>query len=138
MITYKGFLYVVLTVLFEIGQPIHRLAIRGVLFWAEMNRKILGIEDRTKRTAEIKKQRGYIIHRLNSDFQKVWFARKLATGESVDVVEMIYYEFISRMVDLLYIKRQSRWIDSSYRELLVDSIHRIEERHTSVEGAVDY
>ena len=131
-LTYKGSSGGVITVLSEMSQPIHKLATRGVLFWAEMDRKIFSIEDRTKRAAEIKKQRSYIIHRLNSDFQKVWFGRKLATGESVDIEEMTYYEVISRMVDLLYIKRQSRWIDSSYRKLLVDFIHRMEERYTSV------
>ena len=131
--TYKGSFGGIITVLSEMGQPIHKLATRGVLFWAEMDRKIFSIEERTKRTAEIKKQRGYIIHRLNSDFQKVWFGRKLATGEPVDIEEMTYYEVISRMVDLLYIKRQSRWIDSSYRKLLADFIHRMEERYTSVE-----
>jgi len=130
--TYKGSSGGVITVSSEMGQPIHKLATRGVLFWAEMDQRIFSIEDRTKRAAEIKKQRGYIIHRLNKDFQKVWFGRKLATGEPVDIEEMTYYEVISRMVDLLYIKRQSRWIDSSYRQLLVDFIHRMEERCTSV------
>ena len=130
--TYKGSSGGVITVLSEMSQPIHKLATRGVLFWAEMDRKIFSIGDRTKRAAEIKKQRGYIIHKLNSDFQKVWFGRKLATGESVDIEEMTYYEVISRMVDLLYVKRQSRWIDSSYRNLLVDFIHRMEERYMSV------
>ena len=131
-LTYKGSSGGVITVLSEMGQPIHKLATRGVLFWAEMDRKIFRIENRTRRAAEIKKQRGYIIHRLNSDFQKVWFGKKLATGESVDIEEMTYYEVISRMVDLLYIKRQARWIDISYRQLLVDFIHRMEERYTSV------
>ena len=131
-LTYKGSSGGVITVLSEMGQPIHKLATRGVLFWAEMDQKIFSIEDRTKRAAEIKKQRGYIIQRLNNDFQKVWFGRKLATGESVDVEEMTFYEVISRMMDLLYVKRQSRWIDSSYRKLLVDFIHRMEERYVSV------
>ena len=130
--TYQGSSGGIITVLSEMNQPIHKIATRGVLFWAEMDRKIFSIEDRTKRAAEITKQRSYIIRKLNSDFQKVWFGRKLATGESVDIEEMTYYEVISRMVDLLYIKRQSRWIDKSYRNLLEAFIHRVEERCTSV------
>ena len=131
--TYQGSSGGIITVLSEMNQPIHKIATRGVLFWAEMDRKIFSIEDRTKRAVEISKQRSYIIQRLNRDFQKVWFGRKLATGEPVDIEDMTYYEVISRMVDLLYIKRQSRWIDSSYRRLLVDFIYRVEERCASVE-----
>ena len=129
--TYQGPSGGIITVMSEMNQPIHKIATRGVLFWAEMDRKIFSIEDRTKRAAEITKQRNYIIQRLNSDFQKVWFGRKLVTGESVDIEEMTYYEVISRMVELLYVKHQSRWIHSSYRKLLVDFIHRMEERYTS-------
>ena len=132
-LTYKGSSGGVITVQSEMGQPIHKLATRGVLFWAEMDRKIFSIENRTERATETKKQRNYIIRRLNSDFQKVWFGKKLATGEAVDIEEMTYYEVISRLVDLLYVKHQSRWIDSSYRKLLVDFIHRMEERYASTE-----
>lgn len=69
--TYKGSSGGVITVLSEMSQPIHKLATRGVLFWAEMDRKIFSIGDRTKRATEIKNERDYIIHKLNSDFQKV-------------------------------------------------------------------
>src|SRR5699024_2590779 len=72
--TYKGAAGGVVTVLSEMGEPIHKLATRGVLFWHEMDQKIFKL-DKTKRVPELKKQRNYIIKKLNDDFQKVWFGR---------------------------------------------------------------
>lgn len=130
--TYKGPAGGVITVRSEMGEPIHKLATRGVKFWAEMDQKIFSL-DKKKRVAELKKQREYIIKKLNDDFQKVWFGRN-ATGESVDLEDMTYGEVIRRMVDLMYVKHQSRWIDQSLRNLTVDFMRRVEERFTTDAG----
>lgn len=122
----------VLTVRSEMGEPIHKLATRGVRFWAEMDQKIFSIP-RDKRVAELKKNRDYIIRRLNDDFQKVWFGRNKA-GEAVDLEDMTYGEVVRRMVDLMYVKHQSRWIDPTLERLTGDFIHRVEERFTSTPG----
>ncbi|KAL1865422.1 hypothetical protein VTK73DRAFT_5266 [Phialemonium thermophilum] len=127
--TYKGPAGGVITVKSEMGEPIHKLATRGVLFWAEMDQKIFSLP-REKRVAELKKNRDYIIKKLNADFQKVWFGRNKA-GEAVDLEDMTYGEVVRRMVDLLYVKHESRWIDRSYTRLVGDFIHRVEERFTS-------
>ena len=102
------------------------LATRGVRFWAEMDEKIFNLE-RSKRVPALQRQRGYIIDKLNSDYQKVWFGKD-ERGKSVDIDEMTYMEVLHRMVDLLYIKHQSRWIDTSYKALIMDFVRRIEER----------
>ncbi|KAK4928667.1 beta subunit of fatty acid synthetase, partial [Elasticomyces elasticus] len=130
--TYKGPAGGVITVRSEMGEPIHKLATRGVKFWAEMDQKIFSL-DKAKRIPELKKQREYIIKKLNDDFQKVWFGRNFA-GESVDLEDMTYGEVIRRMVDLMYVKHESRWIDKSLRNLTGDFIRRVEERFTTVEG----
>ncbi|KAI9880706.1 MAG: beta subunit of fatty acid synthetase [Pleopsidium flavum] len=127
--TYKGPSGGVMTVQSEMREPIHKLATRGVQFWAEMDEKIFSL-DRSKRVPELKKQREYIIGKLNADFQKVWFGRNSA-GEPVDIEEMTYLETLRRMVDLLYVRHQSRWIDDSYKVLLGDFVRRVEERYTS-------
>ncbi|KAJ5275799.1 hypothetical protein N7524_001952 [Penicillium chrysogenum] len=122
----------VITVLSEMGEPIHKLATRGVLFWQEMDQKIFKL-DKAKRVPELKKQRNYIIKKLNDDFHKVWFGRN-AAGETVDLEDMTYAEVVRRMVDLMYIKHESRWIDPSLKRLTGDFIRRVEERFTTAQG----
>ena len=130
--TYKGPAGGVITVRSEMGEPIHKLATRGVKFWSEMDQKIFSL-DKAKRIPELKKQREYIIQKLNDDFQKPWFGRNKA-GESVDLEDMTYIEVLRRMVDLMFVKHQKRWIDKSLSRLTIDFIHRIEERFTSANG----
>lgn len=127
--TYKGPAGGVITVRSEMGEPIHKLATRGVKFWAEMDAKIFSLP-KEKRVPELKKNREYIIRKLNDDFQKVWFGRNKA-GETVDLEDMTYGEVVRRMVDLMYVKHESRWIDKSYEKLTGDFIRRVEERFTS-------
>jgi fatty acid synthase subunit beta len=130
--TYKGAAGGVITVRSEMGEPIHKLATRGVKFWAEMDQKIFSL-DKAKRLVELKKQREHIIKKLNDDFQKVWFGRN-AAGETVDLEDMTYAEVVRRMVDLMFVKHENRWIDKSLVRLTGDFIHRVEERFTSTPG----
>ena len=130
--TYKGAAGGVITVRSEMGEPIHKLATRGVKFWAEMDQKIFSL-DKAKRIPELKKQREYIIKKLNDDFQKVWFGRNSA-GETVDLEDMTYGEVIRRMVDLMYVKHESRWIDVSLKRFTGDFIRRVESRFTPAAG----
>lgn len=129
--SYSGPTGGVLTVRSEMGEPIHKLATRGVKFWAEMDRKIFSL-DKSKRVAELKKNKEYIIKKLNDDCQKVWFGKD-STGEAVDLEDMTYAEIVRRMVELMFVKHQSRWIDQSYRTLTGDFIRRVEERFTTTE-----
>ncbi|KAF3910427.1 hypothetical protein ABW20_dc0105531 [Dactylellina cionopaga] len=130
--TYKGAAGGVITVKSEMGEPIHKLATRGVLFWHEMDQTIFNL-DKAKRIPELKKRRDHIIKKLNADFQKTWFGRN-AAGEAVDLEDMTYAEVINRMVELMYVKHESRWIDKSLKSLTGDFIRRVEERFTSGEG----
>ena len=130
--TYKGPAGGVITVRSEMGEPIHKLATRGVKFWAEMDKDIFSLP-KEKRVPELKKKRDYIIKKLNDDFQKVWFGRNKA-GETVDLEDMTYGEVVRRMVDLMFVKHESRWIDKSYEKLTGDFIRRVEERFTPGSG----
>ena len=130
--TYKGPAGGVITVRSEMGEPIHKLATRGVMFWHEMDQKIFSL-DKAKRIPELKKMREHIISKLNNDFQKVWFGRN-RNGESVDLEDMTYGEVIQRMVDLMYVKHESRWIDPSLKRLTGDFIRRVEERFSKADG----
>ena len=130
--TYKGPAGGVVTVRSEMGEPIHKLATRGVKFWSEMDQKIFSLE-KAKRLPELKKMRDYIIKKLNDDFQKVWFGRN-TTGQVVDLEDMTYAEVAHRMVDLMYVKHESRWIDPSLARLTGDFLRRLEERFTASPG----
>ena len=127
--TYKGPAGGIITVRSEMGEPIHKLATRGVKFWSEMDQKIFSL-DKAKRVPELRKQRDYIIKKLNDDYQKVWFGRNTA-GEVVDLEDMTYGEVVKRMVDLMYVKHELRWIDTSLKRLTGDFIRRLEERFTT-------
>ena len=130
--TYKGPAGGVITVRSEMGEPIHKLATRGVKFWAEMDQKIFSL-DKAKRVPELKKNREHIIKKLNDDFQKVWFGRT-RSGESVDLEDMTYDEVVTRMVELMYVEHEQRWIDQSLQRLTGDFIRRLEERFTPTPG----
>jgi len=124
--TYKGPAGGVITVRSEMGEPIHKLATRGIKFWAEMDQKIFSL-DKAKRIPELKKNREHIIQKLNDDYQKPWFGRN-KNGESVDLEDMTYGDVMRRMVDLMYVKHEKRWIDKSLARLVGDFIRRTEER----------
>ncbi|KAL9596244.1 MAG: hypothetical protein Q9179_004685 [Wetmoreana sp. 5 TL-2023] len=119
----------VITVLSEMREPIHMLATRGVRFWAEMDEMIFSISP-SKRVAVLQSKRQEIIQKLNNDFQKVWFG-KTRRGRPVDIDEMTYSEVLDRLVELLYVDFQSRWIDTSYQGLLAAFIQRTEERFST-------
>ncbi|KAF2008810.1 beta subunit of fatty acid synthase [Aaosphaeria arxii CBS 175.79] len=117
----------IITVKSEMGQPIHKIATRGVQLWAEMDKKIFSLP-KNKQLPEILKQKDYIIERLNKDFQKVWFGHDFRTGKAVDLKNMTYQDVARRMVDLFYLSKRSQWIDPSYVRIFGDFIRRIEER----------
>ncbi|KAK9446830.1 acyl transferase domain-containing protein [Limtongia smithiae] len=130
--TYKVPTGGVITVLSEMGEPIHKLATRGVLFWKEMDTTIFALP-KNKRVEALKAKKDYIIKKLNADFQKVWFGKN-STGEPVEIEDMTYGEILIRLVELLYIKNEKRWIDPSLRGMAGDFIRRIEERFTHSTG----
>jgi fatty acid synthase subunit beta len=48
---------------------------------------------------------------------------------------MTYAEVVRRMVELMFVKHEKRWIDVSLKRLTGDFIRRIEERFTTVTGS---
>ncbi|KAL8661117.1 MAG: hypothetical protein Q9202_005879 [Teloschistes flavicans] len=117
----------VITIQSEMGQPIHKLATRGVMLWHELDRTIFSIKDPSKRLMELQTRRIEIVERLNKDYQRPWFAVN-ARGESVDVEDLTYMELIQRLVHLVYVQHQERWVDMSYQRLVLDFTTRAEGR----------
>lgn len=117
----------IVTVKSEWGQPIHKLATRGVLLWNEFEKKIFSIADRSVRLDELRKNRLWIIERLNRDFQKPWFGVNTA-GRVLELEDMTYFEVIWRLVQLMFIQHQERWVDVSYKSFVYDFATRSCER----------
>ncbi|KAJ2630931.1 fatty acid synthase alpha subunit Lsd1 [Coemansia sp. RSA 1290] len=130
--TYQGPAGGIVTVLSELGEPIHKIATRGVMFWKELDDTVFSLP-RDKRLPALLAKKQYIIDRLNADFQKPWFGRK-ANGKTADLEEMTYAEVAQRLLQVLYISHQSRWIDVTMRNLVGDYLLRLEERFTTSQG----
>ncbi|KAJ2739579.1 fatty acid synthase alpha subunit Lsd1, partial [Coemansia sp. BCRC 34301] len=84
-------------------------------------------QPREKHAGLLLARKDEIIACLNSDSCRPWFGRK-ADGCVADLEEMTYAEVISRLVDLMYVKHQQRWIHESYCRLVFGFVDRAERR----------
>jgi fatty acid synthase subunit beta len=114
----------IITVKSEMGEPIHKVATRGVLLWKELDETVFSIIDKAKRLEKLKDMKAYIVERLNKDYQKVWFGRNVH-GDAVDLEDMTYAEVLQRLVQLLYVSQERRWIDQGYMQLTLDFVKRM-------------
>lgn len=130
--TYKKPTGGIVTVKSEMGEPIHKIATRGVMFWKEMDETIFNLP-KNKLEAGLEAKKSYIISKLNADFQKPWFAT--VNGVAKDLNDMTYAEVANRLVELMFIKSTNKWIDVSLRNMSGDFFRRIEERFTKVKAA---
>lgn len=122
----------ILTVRSELGEPIHKIATRGVKLWKELDDTVFALP-KEKRADWLQQRREYVISKLNKDFAKPWFAQKKDGTVVYNLGDMTYEEVTLRMVRLMYVAHQSRWIDTSLRNLLGDWLRRIEERFAGVD-----
>ncbi|KAE8153829.1 acyl transferase domain-containing protein [Aspergillus avenaceus] len=122
----------IVTVQSEMGQPIHKVATRGVLFWKEMDEQVFSLP-KSQQLDAINKRREHIIRRLNDDFAKPWFGRKFH-GEVVDLDEMTYLEIVQRLIELMYLPEKGVWIHASYKVLVRDFVTRTLERFHAGSG----
>lgn len=125
--TYEGSAGGFITINSEMGQPIHMLTTRGTMLWKHLETKIFSIKDSAERLQALRENRLDIVKRLNRDYAKPWFPVN-AAGECVELEDMTYFEALSRLVALMYVHHQRRWIDDSYRTLLADFLERSAER----------
>lgn len=125
--TYKKPTGGIITVRSEMGEPIHKLATRGVMLWKELDDTIFTLP-KNKLQAALDAKREYIISKLNSDFQKPWFAT--VNGEASDLSDMTYEEVAKRMIELMYMSSSNQWIDITWRNFTGEFLRRVEERFT--------
>ncbi|KAI0749711.1 fatty acid synthase [Daedaleopsis nitida] len=117
----------ILTVRSELGEPIHKIATRAVKLWKEFDDTVFKLP-KEKRVVWLAERRAEIIAKLNKDFAKPWFGWKKDNSVVEDIADMTYEEVVLRMVRLMYVSHQERWIDQSLRNLTGDWLRRVEER----------
>ena len=124
--TYKGPAGGIITVRSEMGQPIHKIANRGVMLWSELDRTIFSFP-RSERVHKLLQSKDSIIQKLNADFAKPWFGKN-SHGQVTDLSAMTYMEVLERMISLMYVSHQSRWIHASYASFVYDFACRAMQR----------
>ena len=123
----------ILTVQSELGEPIHKVATRGVKLWKEFDETVFKLP-KEKRAAWLVERRDEVIEKLNKDFAKPWFGWKKDNSVAMDLNDMTYEETVLRMVRLMFVTHEKRWIDKSLRNLVGDWLQRVEERFAGVNG----
>ncbi|KAL4917419.1 acyl transferase domain-containing protein [Aspergillus aurantiobrunneus] len=117
----------VISVISEMGQPIHVLATRGMRLWHEFDRRFFSIRDPGRLQATLQRHRDEIIARLNEGYARPWFA--LADdGHPVEIEDLSYRQVLRRLCQLSFVSHQSRWIDPSYLDLVHDYIRLVHAR----------
>jgi len=125
----------VVTVISEMGEPIHMLATRGAKFWSEMDQIIFRLPP-ALRLDILKINQKYIVRKLNEDFQRVWFGQN-SQGHPVELNQMTYEDVLNRMIELMYVQRDEdwEWIDKSYERFTLDFVYRVEGRFRKTKGS---
>lgn len=117
----------ILTVNSELGEPIHKIATRAVKLWKEFDDTVFKLP-KEKRAAWLTQNKKSVIEKLNRDFAKPWFPQKKDGTVVDDIGEMTYEEIVLRMIRLMYVSHEERWVDISLRNLTGDFCRRVEER----------
>ncbi|KAL4865130.1 hypothetical protein BDV12DRAFT_200413 [Aspergillus spectabilis] len=120
----------VISVISEMGQPIHVLANRGMCLWHEFDRRFFSIRDPERLKAALQLNRTEIITRLNHDYAKPWFAMT-DNDQPVEIEDLSYRQVFRRLCKLMYVGHQSRWVDSSYLDLVHDFLRLVHSRFGS-------
>jgi len=131
--TYSKLTGGILTVRSELGEPIHKIATHGVKLWKELDNTVFKLL-KEKRIQWLVEHRAEVIGKLNTDFAKPWFGWKKDGSVAEDLGDMTYEEVTLRMVRLMFVEKEGRWIDLSLRNLTGDWLRRVEERFAGVNG----
>jgi fatty acid synthase subunit alpha, fungi type len=132
--TYVGPTGGILTVRSELGEPIHKVATRGVKLWKEFDDTVFKLP-KEKGLAWLIEHRDEVIEKLNKDFSKPWFGWKKDDSVAKELGDMTYEEVVLRMVRLMFVSHEQRWVDKLLKNLTGDWLRRVEERFAGVEGA---
>ena len=130
----------VITILSELGEPIHKISNRGTRLWRHFDNTYFNLP-RDKIDSAVKNDRVQIVDSLNSDFQKPFFGRRHDGTVVYDIREMTYTDVAYRMCELMYCAAldentpgrvkpvgEPEWIDITYQMRFNDWLLRCAER----------
>ncbi len=127
--SYDGVAGGIMTVTSELGEPIHKVANRGMQCWLDFDRAYFSLPV-AEREAAVLKDKPKIIKRLNADFQKPYFGKRMADGSTCDLEDMTYLDVATRMVEIMFVKDETptRWLDPTFKTRLFSFLQRAEQR----------
>ncbi|KAL1711802.1 hypothetical protein EV715DRAFT_278348 [Schizophyllum commune] len=87
----------------------------------------------------VRSELGEPVHKVATRAVKLWKELYDTKDDSAaaDLSDMTYEEVVLRMLRLMYVAHQSRWVDISLRNLTGDWIRCVEERFAGVNGTGD-
>ncbi|KIM51926.1 hypothetical protein SCLCIDRAFT_18296 [Scleroderma citrinum Foug A] len=115
--------------------PIHKVTTHAVKLWKEFNDTVFKMP-KDKCAAWLAESKVEIIEKLNTDFAKLWLGWKKDETVAHNLGDMTYEEVALRLVRLMYVAHQDRWINVSLRNLTGDWLRHIEECFTDVNGGL--
>lgn len=130
--TYKKATGGIMTVRSEMGEPIHKIATRGVKLWEEFDKKYFSLKSKDL-LKKLKQDKHEIVKKLNADFQRPWFGVSSKTGAACDIKDMTYSEISRRLLAMIHSSRSGRWLDNSLTKMLYNWLVRVEERFITTE-----
>ncbi|GJE90516.1 fatty acid synthase [Phanerochaete sordida] len=123
----------ILTIHSELGEPIHKIATCAVKLWKEFDDTVFKLP-KDKQGPWLAERRAEVIDKLNKNFNKPWFGWKKDGAVVGDLADMTYEEVVLRLVRLMYVQHQERWVDVSLRNLTGGWLRRVEERFAGVDN----
>ncbi|KAJ2559619.1 fatty acid synthase alpha subunit Lsd1 [Coemansia sp. RSA 1933] len=122
----------------EHGQPVHVVANRAALFCHRLSTEVL-LHTGDKLTGALQANRAWIVRELCTDYMRPWFGHIPSDDEHkyVELGDMTYMQVIDRLVELLYVSEEQRWIHPTYRNLVAKFVRRSTERLHNTEQAFD-
>jgi hypothetical protein len=124
----------IITVRPELGEPIHKVNNRALRLWKEYDDTVFKLPHE-KRVAWLQERRAEVIEKLNADYFKPWFPAKKDGRVVEDLGDMTYEETVLRLVRLMYVTHEDRWLNLSLRNLAGDWLRRVEERFAGMNGS---
>ncbi|KAL4789031.1 acyl transferase domain-containing protein [Aspergillus venezuelensis] len=120
----------VISVVSEMGQPMHVLATRAMRLWHEFDRRFFSINNSKQLELALHQHRQEIVTRLNADYARPWFAMR-GNGEPTELADLSYRQVLYRLCELMFVRHQSRWLDASYLDVVHYFIRLVQARFGS-------
>ncbi|KAH6654701.1 putative fatty acid synthase subunit beta [Truncatella angustata] len=117
----------IITITSEMSQPIHVLANRAAVLWKELDETVFGVKDPVTRLSILQDKKQWVISKLNSDFHRPWFPI-MTDGRPCELHHMTYRRVLVRMIELMFVGHQNRWVHESYSDRVVEFVERMFER----------